>query len=236
MRDKRYSAIIFDGCNFDCPFCFENDRDPNGDQRTNIGEISLDQVIDFALKEVAKGNPIEITGGECTNQPQALFELINEIDFAGGYINLATNGSRPKFIRKIVGKIDCLGLDIKSPENEIKFYTRREELISFTKPLELLKESVGYGCDVHFKRIMFKTTRFEDLEFFYPYAAHAFWILKQLRPFYNSGSCPDSLLPMDSEELKEITAGFIQSHPSLTGRLVTIADGSGRNQKNYTYY
>jgi len=239
MRGRRYSAILFDGCNFDCPFCFESNKDPDGTPRKTLGMMNLNRVIDFALTEVERGNPIEITGGEPTNHPEVLYELISAIKIKGGYINLATNGSRPEVVRLVRDKIDCLGLDIKSVREHIRFYTGTDRNLGFNKPLQLLEESKDYGCDVHFKRIMFKSTTLKDLEFFYPYAPHAFWILKQLRPFPKSEGLiiPEGFLtPITIEQQRTIVDQFVGSHPDLKGRLVSIANGSGKNSKNYTYW
>lgn len=234
MRGKRYSAIIFDGCNFSCPFCFEANKNPDGSPREVLGQIEFGKVIDFALGEVKRGNPIEITGGEPTIYPDALSELVFAIKRNGGYVNLATNGSRPEVVWPLREQIDCLGLDIKSCPENIEFYTGRNKYVGFDKPLELLEQSKEYGCDVHFKRIMFDSTRLEDLEFFYPYASHAFWIIKQLRPFPIQPEI--NLAPLASDKLNAMVREFADRHKDLKGRLVSIADGSGRDYKNYTYW
>ena len=239
MAHKKYSAVIFDGCNFNCPFCFESNRNPDGTPRQNLGMINLTKVIDFAIQEVEKGNPIEITGGEPTLYPEAVYELIKAIKNIGGYVNLATNGSKPEIVRELAGQVDCLGLDVKSVQQKINFYTSKEKELSFSNPVKVLQESSNYGCAVHFKRIMFESTTFDEIEFFYPLARHAYWIFKQLRPFPNSSHSPANqklLNPMPSFTLNRLVSEFVTKHPELEGRVVSIAGGSGRHSKNYTYW
>ncbi len=241
LRDKKYSAVIFDGCNFNCYFCFESDKDPDGKPRKKIGEVSFDKLKNFVAEEIEKGNPIEITGGEPTLHPEIVLELLKFIKKRKGFVCLSTNGSRPEIVDQLVPYVDVLGLDIKTTRDKIYAYVKKNKRLSFDLPMVTLKRSASYDCDVHFKRIMFKTTTLDELEFFYRYASHAFWILKQLRPFPKREfkfceSDKISIEPISNQKLDMITKTFISKHPDLKGRVVTISGGSGRDPKNYKYW
>jgi pyruvate-formate lyase-activating enzyme len=241
MRDKKYSAIIFDGCNFNCYFCFESDKDPDGTVREKLGIVSLKDLKRFVAEELEKGNPIEITGGEPTLYPDIVLKLLKFIKSKNGFVCLATNGSKPNVVDTFAPYLDVLGLDIKSTKDKIDVYVDVDKKLSFDLPLETLKRSKRYNCDVHFKRILFDSTTLKELEYFYPYASHTYWILKQLRPFPKRKRTfkhlsNASIKPIPNEKMNQITKSFIDNHPDLKGRLVSICGGSGRNPHNYTYW
>lgn len=240
-REEKYSAVTFNGCNFKCYFCFESGHDPDGTAREELGYVPFEVVRDFVAEEIENGNPIEITGGEPTLYPEVVLELLKFVKEREGFVCLATNGSAPDIVERLAPYIDVLGLDIKTTREKIDKYTGVSAELSFDLPLQTLERSAKWGCDVHFKRIMFSSTTLEELEFFYPYASHAYWILKQLRPFprretefYESENA--SIESIANQDLQIMTSSFIEKHPDLKGRLVTICGGSGRDPRNYTYW
>ncbi|MEX2720244.1 MAG: anaerobic ribonucleoside-triphosphate reductase activating protein [Candidatus Wukongarchaeota archaeon] len=104
------SAVIFlSGCNFDCPFC----------QNTNILSLSSGKLV--SMKKIASMieknfliEAVSITGGEPCIQ-ESIIDLCRLLKNKGYYVNIDTNGSFPKMVKKLIGVIDKFSVDIKGP-------------------------------------------------------------------------------------------------------------------------
>lgn len=105
---QRPAVVIFtSGCNLRCPFCHNRELVE--------GRESVDhkQVLAFLEKRAGKLGAVCISGGEPTVQ-EDLEEFICEIKSLGYRVKLDTNGSRPKFLKRLLAHLDYVALDIKS--------------------------------------------------------------------------------------------------------------------------
>ena len=236
----KYSVIYFLGCNQNCIFCYQQNLDLKGLKRRMLGLIDFSKIKNFAIEQIKLGHPIKISGGEPLLYSEAVLRLLKIIKQEKGFVAMDTNGTRPDIAKKAAKYLDIMGLDVKSPPDKIEFYTGRKKDFSYDLPLETLKQSKNFPCKIEFKRVMFKGSKIGELEHFYPFAAHAYWILKQARPF------PENRLkrikdyqknwiePIQKNTLLNIMNKFVSKHPDLKERIVSIT-GSTRELKNYHY-
>lgn len=108
----KISCVLFlQGCNFECPYCFNPDL-----VKKNPKEIiNEDHVYDFLAKRKGLLDGVVISGGEPTLHEE-LFPFCEKIRQMGFSIKLDTNGSRPHVIKKLIheGMIDYIAMDIKT--------------------------------------------------------------------------------------------------------------------------
>ena len=108
----KISCVLFlSGCNFDCPYCYNPDLVKN--KPKNI--LDLTRVYDFLENRKGLLDGVVISGGEPTLHKE-LFPLCQNIHQMGYAIKLATNGSRPQVIKRLIdeGMIDYIAMDIKT--------------------------------------------------------------------------------------------------------------------------
>jgi pyruvate formate lyase activating enzyme len=140
----KIAAIIFTGgCNFRCPFCH------NPELVTNLGKIPIypwEEIEKFLNGKVGWIDAVMITGGEPTIHAglPGILKIIKSKEFLTG---IATNGSNPEVLRKIIdeGLVNRLCMDIKSSLN--KYATAcglnnlADRINDIKKSIEILKNS-----------------------------------------------------------------------------------------------
>ena len=101
------TTLFIGGCNFNCEFCYN---------KKLLKEKTLDFEKEIMFKLIKRKdfiNHVILSGGECTISP----DFINIVDclYKNGFIiGIHTNGSRPDIIKKVINKIDFIGMDIKN--------------------------------------------------------------------------------------------------------------------------
>jgi len=118
-------AIIFtQGCNFNCPYCYNAELvDPNLYREC----LPEDEIFSFLAKRKGKLDAVTITGGEPTIQPD-LIEFVKYVRKIGYLIKIDTNGSYPKVIEKLISKklVDYIAMDLKGPLSKYMIVTRSQ--------------------------------------------------------------------------------------------------------------
>lgn len=107
-RGKAVCALFFRGCTARCYYC-HNQHLQQGERPMPIENILT--MIDESRMLISG---IIFSGGECTEQPQALLQLITDCKDRGLAIGIHTNGAHPEVCRELVGKVDKVSLDIKA--------------------------------------------------------------------------------------------------------------------------
>ena len=119
LTGKRMFFIRFGGCSVSqCPlhpaqsgFCDENWRS----RSTIADEIGFNLLCDEAIDEVGVGGWVCITGGEPTDQQEALSYLAADIRRRGMKLNIQSSGIRP-----VLAQWDWLTISPKVPVDDLK--------------------------------------------------------------------------------------------------------------------
>jgi len=107
-------AVIFtQGCNFRCPFCYNNELIPLGKTE---GSIPESEVLEFLKARFPRLDAVAITGGEPLMQ-EDLIDFLLKIKQLNYFIKLSTNGSNSAKLGKIIDEklVDYIQMDIKAP-------------------------------------------------------------------------------------------------------------------------
>jgi len=109
---KPCAAIFTQGCNYRCPFCYNNELIP----LTTEKSIPESEVIEFLKSRYPRLDAVAITGGEPTIQ-EDLIDFLLKIKQLNYSIKLSTNGSNSAKLKEILDKklIDYLQVDLKAP-------------------------------------------------------------------------------------------------------------------------
>ncbi len=133
-------TTLFTGvCNFDCEFCYN---------RGLLKEKEIDFDNDILPKLLNRKDFIDhviISGGECTIHPD--FErIVNVLHDNGFKIGIHTNGYAVDILKKVINKIDYIGMDIKNDFDNYNEITKKDVNISKIKEAidTILKSKVNY--------------------------------------------------------------------------------------------
>jgi pyruvate formate lyase activating enzyme len=108
-------VILTVGCNLKCEFCHNKYL-----HHESVGKhMEIGQIISLVKSNVLV-NGISITGGEPTLQKD-LIGICKEIKKLGKYVSIDTNGTNPQIIKDLIGYVDRIALDIKSPLNKKRY-------------------------------------------------------------------------------------------------------------------
>lgn len=133
-------TTLFTGvCNFDCEFCYNKGL-------LNEKEINFENdILPKLLERKDFINHVVISGGECTYHKD--FEKYVNILYENGFkIGLHTNGYAPDVLKKVISKVDYIGMDIKNDFLNYDEITQRKIDISKIKEsIDLiLKSGINY--------------------------------------------------------------------------------------------
>lgn len=108
------TTLFMAGCNFNCEFCYNK-------------KLLYEKDIDFEnailpklIERKSFIKHIILSGGECTTSPDFL-NIIDKLYDNKFIIGIHTNGYRPDVLRKVIDKLDFIGMDIK---NDFKNYSK----------------------------------------------------------------------------------------------------------------
>ncbi len=145
--DKISTILFTPGCNFRCPFCYNEDLVINHDK---LPEIDPDEIIDFLRSRKQWIDGVCITGGE-----PLLFEdigrLLKRIKDTGLLIKLDTNGTNPKVLKQIIDDklVDYIAMDIK---NSFEKYDETTGVkVDITKIKESIRVIMNSGAEYEFR-------------------------------------------------------------------------------------
>ncbi len=111
--DKPSTVIYFQGCNFECPWCWNSNY-----LDSFLGEEKeISEVVQEIKEDPTETEVVVIDGGEPTQQPEALEILCETLKKEGYEVQINTNGTNPRIIEEmgIKGKMDRVALDVKAP-------------------------------------------------------------------------------------------------------------------------
>ena len=125
------SVIFFNGCNFKCLYCSNNNFIRVANQRLEP-LYRGGSVID--MKEIEKQihdskmfiSAVVFSGGEPTAHPQELEHLANYAKSLGLLVGIETNGYYPLRLEALIQKklVDKIFLDVKAPLDDARAYSR----------------------------------------------------------------------------------------------------------------
>ncbi len=148
---KLCATLFTAGCNMRCPYCH------NKDLVLGIGEaIPMHTIYSFLESRQGKLDAICISGGEPLLQND-IEDIINVAQSLGYLVKLDTNGSYPKRLAKLIGKLDYIAMDIK---NSLEKYPttcglQHVDSAAIQESIRLIKENA--------KDYTFRTTLVKDL-------------------------------------------------------------------------
>lgn len=138
--DKLSAVIWVGGCNFRCPFCYNEDIVLNHKKMPTIPEK---EIIDFMKTREGLLDAVAITGGEPTLQKD-LPKFVKKIKDLGFSVMLETNGSNPDMIKKLIDKklVDYIAMDIKAPLEKYDEVTgKRVKKRNIQKSIDIIRNS-----------------------------------------------------------------------------------------------
>jgi pyruvate formate lyase activating enzyme len=202
-------SIFIQGCNFQCPFCFNAVLAKSKMKKKDI--VPLEIVDNFVDKE--KPEMIMISGGE-PFMLKNIVELIDHFIDKGLKIGISTHGVFPDRLRTLLPKIDYVALDIKSSNPEVyEFLDLISDNNSFVRTLvskAILEDRKQINDKFDFE---IRTTLYP--EYVDEKEIHTIgrtiknnnrWILQQYRPtkFLYDMSITKGVDPYDHDELKKL--------------------------------
>lgn len=105
-------SIFLGGCNLRCPYCMN----ANLVHKKTKG-VDIEEIKQYVTNE--KVGWVMISGGEPTITEESSFlTLLEEIKSWGCKIGMSTNGTNSEVLRTIIGNLNYVALDFKSPKNE----------------------------------------------------------------------------------------------------------------------
>jgi pyruvate formate lyase activating enzyme len=140
-------TTLFTGvCNFDCEFCYNKGL---------LKEKELDfekEILPKLLERKEIIDHVIISGGECTVHPD--FEkMINTLYENGFTIGIHTNGYTPETLRKVIDKIDYVGMDIKNDFDNYNEITQKK--INVDKIKESVDLILNKGINYEFRTTVY---------------------------------------------------------------------------------
>ena len=118
--------VLFGGCNWKCPYCYEKDILDKAACKKNkkCTVVSIKELVGALLQ--AKPKLVKIGGGEPTEQPRELERLCMYLKGQGVAVQLHTNGSHPEIIGDLLSKnlLDMISIDVKAPLDNERLYKK----------------------------------------------------------------------------------------------------------------
>ncbi len=128
------TVLFYQGCNFRCGYChnggiWKSETEP-------LNEVGLKRVLSMAKRRWIK--TITLTGGEPTEQPEGLQNLVRHLKNQGFKIKLDTNGSNPELLAELVDNnlLDYVAMDVKGTLEQYP------EIVGFSD-VEKIRASIG---------------------------------------------------------------------------------------------
>jgi len=198
---KLCATIFTPGCNFRCPYCYNEDIILNYPEMPKMPE---DKIIEFLHPRLGFLDGVCVTGGEPTIHRE-LPKFLGRLKSIGSLVKLDTNGSRPKALAYVMekGLVNYIALDVKVPLG------RYEETVRYRVKPEGLKETIKLirrsGIDHEFRTTVVPgLLDGDDLEeIAVTLAGSKRYVLQQFRP--GKTLCPDfkDVKPYSEAEMRQ---------------------------------
>lgn len=198
---KLCATIFTPGCNFRCPYCYNEDIILNYSEMPKMPE---DKIIEFLHPRLGFLDGVCVTGGEPTIHRE-LPKFLGRLKSIGSLVKLDTNGSRPKALAYVMekGLVNYIALDVKVPLG------RYEETVRYRVKPEGLKETIKLirrsGIDHEFRTTVVPgLLDGDDLEeIAVTLAGSKRYVLQQFRP--GKTLCPDfkDVKPYSEAEMRQ---------------------------------
>jgi pyruvate formate lyase activating enzyme len=198
---KLCATIFTAGCNFRCPYCYNENIVLDYPAMPKIPE---DKIIEFLHPRLGFLDGVCVTGGEPTIHRE-LPKFLGRLKSIGSLVKLDTNGSRPKALAYVMekGLVNYIALDVKVPLG------RYEETVRYRVKPEGLKETIKLirrsGVDHEFRTTVVPgLLDGDDLEeIAMTLAGSKRYVLQQFRP--GKTLCPDfkDVKPYSEAEMRQ---------------------------------
>ncbi len=198
---KLCATIFTAGCNFRCPYCYNEDIVLDYPAMPKMPE---DKIIEFLHPRLGFLDGVCVTGGEPTIHRE-LPKFLGRLKSIGSLVKLDTNGSRPKALAYVMekGLVNYIALDVKVPLD------RYEETVRYRVKPEGLKETIKLirrsGVDHEFRTTVVPgLLDGDDLEeIAMTLAGSKRYVLQQFRP--GKTLCPDfkDVKPYSEAEMRQ---------------------------------
>ncbi|MCK4327466.1 MAG: radical SAM protein [Candidatus Diapherotrites archaeon] len=142
--------VLFGGCNWKCPYCYEKDiLDKEGCKKSKkCSVLSIRELVGALLQ--AKPKLVRIGGGEPTEQPRELERLCMYLKGQGVSVQLHTNGSHPEVVGDLLTKklVDMISIDVKAPLDNERLYKKMTGGFGNPQPvresIDIARDKAGY--------------------------------------------------------------------------------------------
>lgn len=124
---KICSVVFVGGCNFRCPWCYNQDLAWHPEKLPDINE---QKILDYLVKNKNLLEGVMITGGEPLRSDflegqtfQGLVNFIKKVKKLDLAVGIETNGSNPGAIEYLIDNklVDYIAMDIKAPLEQEKY-------------------------------------------------------------------------------------------------------------------
>ena len=207
---KKLSAIIFiAGCNLRCQFCYV----PHlvlPEKIKEIKPISEKEIFSFLKERKGFLEAVAISGGEPTIHPE-LPEFIKKIKKMGYLVELETNGTNFKMLKKLVDEklIDYVATDIKHKFEFEKWYEITGGVLT-EELFENIKKSINFllegKVDYEFRTTLIKEfhTKEDIIEICKKIKKAKVYYLQNYEKTESGTISGKDFTPFSEEEIKEI--------------------------------
>ena len=127
---RSVSVIFFNGCNFKCLYCSNNNFIKVADQRIEPlykggSVMEIEEIEKKILDAKSFISAVVFSGGEPTTQYDALEHLARFAKEQGLLVGIETNGYYPERLSRMIEKklLDKIFLDIKAPLDDVQKYS-----------------------------------------------------------------------------------------------------------------
>ncbi len=152
---KKQIFVRFGLCNMHCTYCDELPKMQKGAFETFSLEAVLKQVQDLETQE-GEHHSISLTGGEPLFYSKFLEAFLPELKELGFKTYLETNGTLPQLLKKHIGLIDIVSMDLKPPSST-------GDKAFWAEQAEFLKIAFDSSADVFTKLVVTEKTLDEEI-------------------------------------------------------------------------
>ncbi len=159
--DEVACTFFLGGCNFRCPFCYNQDLVLEPEGGPVISEV---EALDFLKQRAHFLDGVCLTGGEPLLHYPALLGFLHQAKALGYKIKLDTNGSFPDAVKGLIeaGLVDYFAMDIKAtPDKYERLAGGKVDLAKIKESVRLIKNS---GIPYEFRTTVSTLLTAADLE------------------------------------------------------------------------
>lgn len=137
---ERQIFVRFAECNLRCSYC-----DTNFSPKFNLSVAQLLKKIGALDKKFGPHKSVSLTGGEPLLHLPFLSALSPHLKRKGFSIYLETNGTLPDALKKIIGVVDIIAMDMKLPSatNEKEFWAEHKEFLNIARKKNIFAKIVA---------------------------------------------------------------------------------------------